>query len=95
MGSNFRRVAENIDMFVYPNPFNFQSKVVFSLPKQTYLEFGLFDVVGHKIREYYGNNQPSGIYSFELERENLKNGIYFIRMRTDTGTITKQITITD
>ncbi len=86
---------ENVNIHIYPNPFNIKSKVVFSLPKQTYLEFGLFDVVGHKIRGYYGNNQPSGVYSFDLMRENLRNGMYFLRMRTNMGTITKQIMIND
>lgn len=71
----------------FPNPFNPETIISFSLPKSEFVQLKVFDILGHEIAllsngvfpaglnqvTFNGNDLPSGIYFYALEAGNLKS----------------------
>jgi len=71
---------------IYPNPFSTSAKLEFnSLIKNG--EMKLFNSFGEMVRKEYISNATSHI----LERGSLPNGLYFVQLNFETGTLQKKI----
>ncbi|HTA27300.1 MAG TPA: M43 family zinc metalloprotease [Bacteroidia bacterium] len=71
---------ENYQFVVYPNPMSNAATVSYYLPNEQLVNIGLFDVTGREITELSNSNQVAGHHTFNLNNENLSNGIYFIKL---------------
>lgn len=65
----------------YPNPFNSQIKIPFSLPIRGNVEFGLFDITGRQIW-YTAEVFTAGNRNFGLNAIDLNSGVYVIQIKT-------------
>ncbi|MCD6200683.1 MAG: T9SS type A sorting domain-containing protein [Bacteroidales bacterium] len=81
------------DLYNYPNPFEDLTQIVYSLPEGTYVEISLFDLAGRKILLLTGQTSRKGIHSFEWSRKNLKDGVYYLRMQSRYGQVSRKIVI--
>ncbi len=81
------------DLYNYPNPFEDLTQVVYSLPEGTYVEISLFDLAGRKLLVLTGQTSRQGIHSFEWSRKNLKEGVYYLRMQSRFGQVSRKIVI--
>ncbi|MFZ4591991.1 MAG: T9SS type A sorting domain-containing protein [Ignavibacteria bacterium] len=64
----------------YPNPFNSQTVIKYSLPKSTNISINIYDVTGRKISTLLSGNQSKGEYRVNWDAGNLASGIYYINM---------------
>jgi hypothetical protein len=67
---------------IYPNPFNTSATIHFSATQKN-ATLDVFDVCGKKIRTF---ENISG-ESFKIERDNLPEGIYFVRLVEDNKVV--------
>ncbi len=74
------------DVTLYPNPTN--DKITLSFNKGTEADFNVFDLLG-KLVIYQPN--VSITQSHDIDVSKLNNGVYFVRINSDAGTITKKI----
>jgi len=74
------------DVRMYPNPTD--EKVTFSISKGIEADFRVYDVLG-KLVIYQPNISITEEYTLDVSK--LNNGIYFIRINSDKGTITKKM----
>ena len=74
------------DVTLYPNPTN--NKITLSFNKGTEADFSVFDLLG-KLVIYQPNVSISQSHSIDVSK--LNNGVYFVRINSDAGTITKKI----
>lgn len=84
-------VAQGFDLILYPNPFNVSSRVSFELPFATKVDLSIFDILGRKIKTFASGILPRGSYSFTLAANELSSGIYFMRLQTEIGSISKRV----
>ncbi|MCE9537638.1 MAG: T9SS type A sorting domain-containing protein, partial [Bacteroidetes bacterium] len=84
-------------ILIYPNPTDQTATVTYHLNKKGNTKIELLDLLGKKIMEITSNDQPEGDYSIPISKEqlNLRSGIYFIKLSTDTTAITKKIIFTE
>jgi membrane dipeptidase len=77
----------------YPNPFNPKTKVDFSLPQHSFVKVTVYNILGEviDIRNSFLN---AGLYSIDWEGHGAA-GVYFINIRTKSGSITKKVTKLD
>ncbi len=61
----------------YPNPFNPDTIIEFSLPTEMYVELNIFDVLGHKIELLVKEKLKPGKHKVKWEAKNLASGVYF------------------
>ena len=68
----------------YPNPFNGETTLKFSVPYQSDVTFVLYDILGRQVREIKKASYPPGKHHFVFNDESLSSGIYFCKMKAES-----------
>ena len=66
---------------VYPNPFNAECKIGFSVPVKTRVVIEVFDILGKRITRLIDDEFSAGEHSVIFRAENLSSGTYLYKMR--------------
>ena len=77
----------------FPNPFNSQTMITYSVPVRSELVIGLYDVTGRLVRRLFAGNVPQGEHLLPLNAELLPAGSYIIRLKADNIDIEREITV--
>lgn len=77
----------------YPNPFNPSTMIRYGLPAQSNVRLTIHSLLGSQVKVAFEGLQDPGIYTFDFSAEDLPSGIYFYRLQTDQGTLTRRMTI--
>ena len=75
-----------------PNPFQASTNITFALSREGPVSLEVFDPLGRMVAVLL-NGEPTspGHHSVEFSRPGLPNGIYWARLRTLEGTVTRQM----
>lgn len=88
-------IEENLEsmlnMEVYPNPADQSAQFSFELNASANTKVELFDLLGKKVRTVQSGALGQGAHQFELGRENVTPGIYFVKLSVDNHQYTKKI----
>ena len=77
----------------YPNPSNPQTKISFSVPKESYIILKVYDLLGREIATLAQGKKEVGEYSVLWNAATEPSGIYFYRLEaTNTGDPKKNFT---
>lgn len=77
----------------YPNPFNSSTLIEFSLQKTTNARLKIFDMLGREISLLFDERKPPGSYKYHFDSGILTSGIYFYRLETDYGILSRRMMI--
>jgi hypothetical protein len=82
----------------YPNPFNPYTKIEYSLPKDSYVELKIFNILGQEVKTLVSQRQSQGIYSIEWDGKtdngiNVVSGLYLYRLQAGKYVSTKKMLI--
>ncbi|AFN73778.1 5'-nucleotidase domain-containing protein [Melioribacter roseus P3M-2] len=66
----------------YPNPFNPTTKIKYSVPKKSFVNITVYDILGREIITLVNEEKTPGNYEVEFDGGNLSNGIYLYRMQS-------------
>ena len=77
----------------YPNPFNPGTKIRFGLPKETTFRLVVFDVLGRRVATLAEGTRAAGTYTVTFNAQKLAGGIYFYRLSTPEGDLTRTMTL--
>jgi photosystem II stability/assembly factor-like uncharacterized protein len=77
----------------FPNPFSGSTTIPLELPQQTWLELSVFNAAGAYIRTIWRGEKPAGAQQFEFESGDLPPGTYIYRLTTETGAVSRLMTI--
>ncbi|MCB9067392.1 MAG: T9SS type A sorting domain-containing protein [Calditrichae bacterium] len=69
----------------YPNPFNPQTTIGFTLAQPMQIELSVFNISGQKVATLASGRFTAGEHSVIFVAENLASGVYFYRLQTETG----------
>ena len=81
-----------------PNPFNSQTILSYFLPKSGPVRLELFSVTGQRVAILHQGPQQAGYHRLSWEAQDdagrpLASGIYFYRLETTNGTLTRKLTL--
>ena len=65
---------------LYPNPFNVNAEIRYSIAKAGEVNLTVFDVQGREVVVLESGYQQPGNHSFIWKAENIPSGIYFVRL---------------
>ncbi|MEJ2616628.1 MAG: FlgD immunoglobulin-like domain containing protein, partial [Ignavibacteriaceae bacterium] len=70
----------------YPNPFNPSTSISYNLPKISSIEIEIYDILGHKVKEFYITSQSAGTQSViwngtNNNNEKVSSGIYLYHLK--------------
>jgi len=77
----------------YPNPFKETTTIDFVLEKPSQVVLEVFSIGGEKICTLANEKKSPGKYSVPFNAKDLPAGIYYYRLQTETGTVTKKMTL--
>lgn len=78
---------------IYPNPFNNQTEVRYSLPNPAHVAISVCDMMGKTIAVIQNNDLPAGTYTSVVDARlnNLIQGVYFIKFNINGNVDTYRI----
>lgn len=76
----------------YPNPFNPSTMIEYSIPKESFVELKVYDIVGNELNTLVSEHQPAGNFRAEFNAADLSSGIYIAKLTA--GSFTKSIKMT-
>lgn len=76
---------------VYPNPSGTESKVAYTLVQSENVRIQLVDANGKVLKEVLNETKAAGTHAQLVDMKDLKNGTYYLRIKTSAGTETKRI----
>jgi hypothetical protein len=69
----------------FPNPFNPETTIKYSLASQGKVTLSVFDVTGKNVKTLVNSFQPQGEYNITLNGSDLTSGIYFYKIEINSG----------
>lgn len=75
----------------YPNPFNPQTKISFSVPKESYIILKVYDLLGREVATLIQEMKQRGEYTIQWSAEGMPCGVYFYRLVADDYFETKKM----
>ena len=75
----------------FPNPFNPNTEIVFSVPERSNVSIKIYDALGKQIAELVNGTYDSGNYSFSFDGSNFASGVYFYKMVAGSFQDTKKM----
>ncbi len=77
---------------VYPNPFNPTTTIRFSLEARHASLLQVFDITGRLVETIENDKLLPGEHAYTWDASGLSSGIYFVQLKTPSGSITQKIT---
>jgi hypothetical protein len=64
----------------YPNPFNPVTKIKFQLPKRSFVNLIVYDIMGREVETLVNSEKSAGYYELEFNGEKYSSGIYIYKI---------------
>ncbi len=82
------------DLNAYPNPFRDITRILYTLPAGTRVRITLWDPAGKELFVLRETAGTKGRHTFLWGGRGLQNGVYYLRMTSRFGVVTRKIVIT-
>ncbi len=91
---NANSVADKFELRQnYPNPFNPTTKISFNVPKNSYVNLRVFDIMGREVDKLVSQNMTAGNYSVQFDGKNLSSGVYFYKLESENFSEVKKMSL--
>jgi len=77
----------------YPNPFNPETKINFSVPGERFVSLAIYDVLGREVATLVRERKQRGEYSITWNAAGQPSGVYFYRVVAGTFVQTKKMVL--
>lgn len=94
--SNILKVKLNItelSLSNYPNPFQGQTTIIYSLPKASSVRLVVRNQFGQVVKTVVNVKQTAGNYALTLNTNGLSSGVYYNELITESGKLMNKITL--
>jgi photosystem II stability/assembly factor-like uncharacterized protein len=82
----FPRLTHN-----YPNPFNPQTTIEYSLPERTQVSLTVYSLLGQLVQTLVDEPQGAGVHRIRFSGDGLSSGVYFYRLVAGTRAVTHRM----
>jgi hypothetical protein len=85
-------MAANAALEVYPNPFNPETRVFWSVPDGGPVTLTVYAIHGEEVaRLWQGEAEAGRQYALPMRGESFASGVYFVRLMSGTSSITRRL----
>jgi hypothetical protein len=75
----------------YPNPFNPQTRIKFSLPTSEFVRLQVYNTLGQQVRTLVNKPMEAGSHSVTFNAGSLPSGVYIYRIQTEKFTRSRKM----
>jgi hypothetical protein len=83
--------VHDYELSAYPNPFNPQTTIHYSIARPESAELAVYDVSGRMVRSLVAGLASTGGHDVSFDASRLPTGIYFVRLQTASVHLTQKI----
>lgn len=84
IGGDEQPLADDFELLnVFPNPFNSTATVRFSLPGESDISLGVFDLTGRQVARLAQGSMAAGRYERRWNADRIGSGLYFIKLEAN------------
>lgn len=77
----------------YPNPFNPSTQISYKLPRSTYVQLKVYNLLGEEVASLENSQKRAGTHSVTFDASGLSSGIYYYRLQTSDLLEVKSMTL--
>jgi hypothetical protein len=77
----------------YPNPFNPTTQIIYSLPSAGRVQLTVHNLLGQTVATLVDNAKDAGTHNVTFSASGFSSGIYYYRLTTPHGTLTRSMTL--
>ena len=77
----------------YPNPFNPTTKISYSVPKTSFVELKVYDLLGRTVATLVNSEQAAGTHTVGFDAKGLSSGVYLYTMKAGDFKATKSLVL--
>ncbi|TSA23145.1 T9SS C-terminal target domain-containing protein [bacterium] len=77
----------------YPNPFNPTTTISYSVPKTSFVELKVYDLLGRTVATLVNSEQAAGTHTVGFDAKGLSSGVYMYTMKAGDFTATKSLVL--
>jgi hypothetical protein len=77
----------------FPNPFNPETTIRYSLPSRSHVELAVYNVLGERVAVLAEGEQEGGFHDVRFDGTSLASGVYFYRLRSAGLVQTKRLSL--
>jgi photosystem II stability/assembly factor-like uncharacterized protein len=77
----------------YPNPFNPTTTISYSLPRSSFVDLKVYDLLGRNVATLVQNEQSAGTHSAVFDAKGLASGVYVYTLKAGDFTATKSLVL--
>lgn len=96
-GKEYSSVPSEFQLYQnYPNPFNPTTSIGYALPKPSFVNLKIYNILGIEISELVNEFQEAGYHEVEFtidQKNNLTSGVYYYQIKADNVLITKKAVV--
>ena len=74
----------------YPNPFNSETSIEFSIPATENIQITIYNILGDKIKNIINEKMAKGVHIIKWNANNYSSGVYFIKLSFRNHSITQK-----
>jgi hypothetical protein len=67
----------------YPNPFNPETNIRYSIPKKDFVSIKVYNSIGKEVSSFVNKIQEAGVYEIKFNANNLTSGVYYYKLMTN------------
>ena len=75
----------------YPNPFNSNTSITYSLPRASTITLKLYDLSGRMVSDMFNGRQEAGLHSAIVNADAWASGLYFVRLEAGGEVFTRKV----
>ena len=75
----------------YPNPFNPETNIKFVLQKDSNVRLSVYNITGQEVAVLVDEKKSQGIHQVKFDAKSLTSGVYFYKLKTNQGLLTKKM----
>jgi hypothetical protein len=77
----------------FPNPFNPETNINFSIPENTFVSLKVYDITGKEVANLVNENMNAGIHAVVWNASEQTSGVYFYKIETGNFSEVKRMTL--
>jgi hypothetical protein len=77
----------------YPNPSSQITAIIYTVPAQQNISLGIYNTLGQSVATLADGSSEAGTHKINYDCSQLASGTYFLRLRSQAGTINKQLVV--
>ena len=92
--NSWATIPDRFDVFQnYPNPFNPTTTISFTMPAKSDVRLEVINILGQTVDARELGIMPGGTHQVEYDATRLSSGVYFYRISTDSGTVSRKMVL--